>query len=109
MEVKRRIKTAKQLERHFKGVANHRRIEILEVVAGSEGITVEEIAEKLNCNFKTISEHSRRLVQAGLVNKKYRGRQVAHSLSPYGKTFHKFITTFSHSQECENVVRLVLE
>ena len=92
-----KIKTAKQLERHFKGVANHRRIEILMLIASIEGIALEDIAENLSCNIKTISEHTRRLTQAGLVNKEYRGRQVLHTLSPYGKIFYKFLTTFSHS------------
>ncbi len=87
-------KTPKQLERHLKGVANHRRIQILMLVAKEEGITVEQIAKRLNCDFKTISQHTLRLVQAGLLNKQYAGRTVAHSLSPYGKTFYKFLTTF---------------
>jgi len=91
------MKTAKQFERHFKGVANHRRIEILLLIAKNEGIPLEGIVEILNCNIKTISEHTRRLVQAGLVNKKYRGRLVTHFLSPYGKKFVKFIETFQHS------------
>lgn len=90
-------KTAKQLERHFKGVANHRRIDILKLIAENESINLEDIAENLKCNIKTVSEHTRKLVQAGLVNKKYQGRMVAHSLSPYGQIFYKFITTFSHS------------
>ena len=88
------MKTAKQLERHFKGVANHHRIAILLLVSESPDINVDGIAKKLNKNFKTISEHTRRLVQAGLLNKRYRGRSVSHSLSPYGETFIKFITTF---------------
>ena len=92
--MKSKIKTAKQLERHLKGVANHRRIEILNVVAKEEGISLEDIAERLQTNIKTISEHTRRLAQAGLVDKKYRGRNVGHTLSPYGKIFHKFLTTF---------------
>ncbi len=92
-----KIKTAKQLERHLKGVANHRRIEILMLIAAGGGIALEDIADNLNCNIKTISEHTRRLVQAGLVNKEYRGRQVIHTLSPYGKIFYKFLQTFSHS------------
>ena len=87
----------KQLERHFKGVANHRRIAILLLVASEKGIDVEEIAERLSCNIKTISEHTRRLVQAGLVDKAYKGRKVTHSLSPYGRTFYGFIRTFQHS------------
>ena len=90
-------KTAKQLERHMKGVANHRRIDILFLIGKQDGITLEGIAEHLDCNIKTISEHARRLVQAGLVDKKYQGRTVQHTLSPYGKTFHRFLTTFSHS------------
>ena len=88
------MKTAKQLERHLKGIANHRRIEILRLVEKIDGITLEDIAEKLNCNIKTISEHTRRLVQAGLVNKKYIGRSVAHSLSPYGRRIVRFIDEF---------------
>ncbi len=88
------MKTAKQLERHFKGTANHRRIDILLLVFRSPDITVEGIARELSANFKTISEHTRRLVQAGLLNKKYNGRSVAHSLSPYGVKFIDFIKTF---------------
>lgn len=91
---KSNLKTSKQLERHFKGVANHRRISILMLVFKDEGITLEQIAESLDCNIKTISEHTRRLVQAGLLNKSYRGRKVEHSVSPYGKTFCLFIHQF---------------
>ena len=63
-------KTSKQLERHLKGVANHRRIDILELIANSKGINVEDIADELRCNMKTISVHIQRLEQAGLVRKK---------------------------------------
>ena len=91
------IKSAKQIERHVKGVANHWRIEILLLVAKNKGITVEGIADSLQGNNKTISEHTRRLAQAGLIDKKYVGRTISHTLSPYGKIFYKFITTFQHS------------
>ncbi|HLD00084.1 MAG TPA: winged helix-turn-helix domain-containing protein [Patescibacteria group bacterium] len=90
-------KTPKQMERHLKGVANHRRIEILMLVAKNSGITLESIAEDLRCNVKTISEHTRRLVHAGLIDKKYEGRSVTHTLSPYGKIFYRFLETFQHS------------
>lgn len=89
------MKTPKQLERYFKGAANHYRIEILFTVDKVKGITVEELARQLDANFKTISEHTRRLVQAGLLNKSYKGRQVEHTLSPYGKKFVKFMRTFN--------------
>ena len=88
------LKTTKQLERHFKGVANHRRIAIILLVSKNPGITLEAISEALDCNMKTISEHTRRLVQAGLVNKNYQGRKVEHNISPYGKTFCDFISKF---------------
>ena len=88
------MKTPKQLERYFKGAANHRRIAILSVVEKSDGISVEKIAGELGANFKTISQHTHSLVHAGLLNKKYLGRQVQHSLSPYGTRFLKFMKTF---------------
>jgi len=92
-----KIKTAKQMERHFKGIANHRRIDIILLIAQSNGITVEQISKGLDCNFKTVSEHTHRLYRAGLINKEYRGRTVVNTLSPYGKTIYKFIETFRHS------------
>ena len=90
-------KTSKQLERHFKGIANHRRIDILLPIAERNGIDVDGIAKELQCNFKTVSEHTRRLVQAGLVDKAYHGRTVVHALSPYGRIIVAFIKTFQHS------------
>lgn len=88
------MKTAKQLERYFKGAANHWRIAILLTVEKNSGISLEDIARKLEGDFKNISQHTRRLVQAGLLNKKYKGRRVEHSLSPYGRSFLKFMRTF---------------
>lgn len=89
-----KAKTAKQLERHLKGAANHWRIEILFVIQKNAGITLDEITTHLDANIKTMSEHVRKLSQAGLVNKKYRGREVEHSLSPYGERFHLFLKSF---------------
>ncbi len=88
------MKTPKQLERYFKGAANHRRIEILILISKREGINVDAISQALACNVKTVSEHTRRLVNAGLVNKKYKGLFVEHSLSPYGKNFISFFKLF---------------
>ncbi|HEY4508964.1 MAG TPA: winged helix-turn-helix domain-containing protein [Candidatus Paceibacterota bacterium] len=91
------MKTAKQCERYFKGAANHCRIDILVLVSKNPDMTVEGIADTLGKNIKTVSEHTRRLVHAGLLNKKYQGRHVIHSLSPYGKRFVPFIKSFLHS------------
>lgn len=89
-----KVKTAKQMERHLKGMANHYRIEILFLVAEREGITLEEIVETLGANEKTVGEHTRRLFLAGLIDKKYLGKYVQHSLSPYGKIFVRFLKSF---------------
>lgn len=93
-----KMKTAKQMERHLKGMANHYRIEILLCIAASEGITLEDIVKAIGANQKTLGEHTRRLFQAGLINKKYRGKFVEHSLSPYGKTFVSFLKSFQRTQ-----------
>ncbi|MFA4818408.1 MAG: winged helix-turn-helix domain-containing protein [Patescibacteria group bacterium] len=89
-----KLKTAEQMERHFKGMANHYRIAILLLIDKESGITVEAITEHLKANFKTISQHTRYLMNAGLIKKQYQGRMVAHYLSPYGKHFVRFIKNF---------------
>lgn len=88
------MKTPKQLERYFKGASNHHRIAILSLINKEPDLTLGDITNRLDGNFKTMSEHTRRLVQAGLVNKRYKGQKVLHSLSPYGKKFIKFFKTF---------------
>ncbi len=93
-----KVKTAKQMERHLKGMANHYRIEILLLIAERDAITLEDIVNELGANEKTLGEHTRRLYQAGLVNKKYRGKFVEHTLSPYGKTFVGFLKSFQRTQ-----------
>jgi len=92
-----KIKTAKQMERHLKGMSNHYRIEILLLIAESGGITLENIVKAIGANEKTLGEHTRRLYQAGLINKKYRGKFVEHTLSPYGKAFSRFLKTFQQT------------
>jgi DNA-binding transcriptional ArsR family regulator len=87
-------KTSKQLERYFKGAANHHRIAILLVVEREPGITVDLLTERIDGNMKTISQHTHSLVRAGLLNKAYKGRMVAHELSPYGRRFTSFIKSF---------------
>jgi DNA-binding transcriptional ArsR family regulator len=88
------FKTAKQMERHFKGISNHYRIKILLLIADQPGISLEQIVENLQANEKTIGEHTRRLVVAGLIDKSYRGKFREHALSPYGKKLALFIKSF---------------
>ncbi len=84
-------KTMRQLERIIKGAANHRRIAMLLLLEKEPELSVFEIAEKLNINFKTASEHTRRLAISGLVLKRNEGNTVRHKLSDNGKTILKFL------------------
>ena len=77
-------------------MANHYRIAILLLIAASKKITLEAIVERLKANEKTIGEHTRRLVTAGLINKEYRGKFVEHTLSPYGEIFVDFLKKFQN-------------
>ena len=86
-----------KLERIYKGIANHRRIQILFYIESHENASLDEIVKITKCNIKTIAEHVRRLVIAGLVNKHYHGKFVRHSLSLYGTKMLEHIKTFSHS------------
>ena len=82
------------MERHLKGIANHYRIEILLLITDKPGLTLDEIVKTIGANEKTLAEHTRRLHVAGLINKNYRGHFVEHTLSPYGRTFVRFLSAF---------------
>lgn len=82
-----------QLERIVKGAANHRRIEILELLKKSPELSVIDISEKLNTNFKTISEHIKRLATAGFVLKRSEGPSVRHKITIRGLAILKFLRT----------------
>ena len=93
----KKVKGPRNLERYFKGVANHRRIQILMLVAKVPDLSLIDITERVKGNMKTIAEHTRRLVIAGLIEKRYAGRDLQHRLTPYGRIFYDFIKTFSGS------------
>ena len=86
-------KSFRQLERITKGFANHRRIEILELIQKEPELSVVQVADRLKVNFKTISEHIRRLAIAGLMLKRNKGASVCHKLSDRGVVILKFLRT----------------
>ena len=83
----------KALEKIVRGFSNHRRIEMLGLLEKYPELSVFQVADKLNVNFKTISEHLRRLALAGLVFKHNVGAEVRHSLSTLGRHILKFLRT----------------
>jgi DNA-binding transcriptional ArsR family regulator len=74
--VRREGARTKRIERIVKGFANHRRIEILQLLSSYPDLCVGQISELLQIELKTASEHLRRLALAGLVQKRYQGREV---------------------------------
>ncbi len=82
-----------RLERLVRGFSNHRRIEILGLLNNKPELSVIDISNELHLNFKTASEHIRRLAIAGLILKRSDGNSIRHKLSPLGLTILKFLRT----------------
>ena len=74
-----------------KGFANHRRIEMLELLARKPERSVGEISIALEIELKTASEHLRRLAIAGLVLKRHEGREVRHALTQRARNILTFL------------------
>lgn len=80
-----------RLQRIVKGFANHRRIQILEHLFKNNGISLNELSGGIKVNLKTVSEHTRKMVSAGLISKHYKGAEVQHLLTTRGKRVLKFL------------------
>ena len=66
---------------------------MLELLAREPDLSVAEVSEELGVDFRTISEHLRRLHSAGLVLKRNVGNEVEHVLSGTGRSILKFLRT----------------
>jgi predicted ArsR family transcriptional regulator len=80
-----------RLQKIVRGFSNHRRIEIMDLLDAETDLSLGKISEKLHINFKTASEHVRRLVLAKLVTKRYHGATVLHALTKRGTVILKFL------------------
>ncbi len=80
-----------QLERIIKGFASHRRIEILELLKKKPELTLIDISESLNINFRTASDHIKKMATAGLVLKRSEGFNVRHRLTERGLSALEFL------------------
>ena len=77
----------------MKGFANHRRIEIMETLDASPGLSLTEISQELGIDFRTAEEHTSRLVASGVAGKYPQGRNVRHYLTKLGKEVLTFVRT----------------
>lgn len=81
------------LERVVRSFSNHRRIEIIDLLERSEGISLSGIAEALKANIKTIGLHLQRLKISGLIYTWSTGSTVGHRLTERGRFILKFLRT----------------
>ena len=71
----------RKIERIVKGFANHRRIQILDLLNREPELSVDDIAERLRIGYENTSDHIRKLAIAGLVMKRNQGTRVLHKLT----------------------------
>jgi predicted ArsR family transcriptional regulator len=83
-----------RLEGMVKGFANHRRIEILCLLEKNPELSVEEVANTLDVNFKTVSAHMKRLAISGLILKRSDGKNIRHKVSDRGQKALTFLHKF---------------
>ena len=81
----------RQLERLVRAFANHRRIQILELLKSEPELSLADIAEKLRINIKTASVHLQRLAIAGLILKRNEGSNVRHKITDRAQNILKFL------------------
>ena len=86
-----KTKEYRKIERIIKGFANHWRIRIIELLKESPELSVAEISECLKTEFKNISAHITKLAIAGIVIKRYQGKEVRHKLTSRGENILKFV------------------
>ena len=93
MREKTEAKSYRELERMVRGFANHRRIQILEILKKKPEMSVDEIATFLDISYKTVADHVRRLAIAGLVLKRNQDVSVRHRLTDRAEFVLKFLRT----------------
>lgn len=77
--------TYRGLERIIKGFANHRRLEILNLLEKCPESSVGDISKRLKIGYENASDHIRKLTIAGLILKRNSGSAVRHKLTSRGK------------------------
>ncbi len=78
----------------FKIMGNQYRMNILLALEKQSNITLDQINGLVGGEFKNISAHTKKLFEAGLIEKKYIGVAVQHKLSEYGKVAVKVFRIF---------------
>jgi DNA-binding transcriptional ArsR family regulator len=86
----------RNVERVMKGVANHYRAEILSLLKNKPELSLSQISDSSKSDFRTISEHVKKMVHAGLVMKRSDGVSVRHKLTRLGEHVVQFLSTIAN-------------
>ena len=81
----------RKVERITKGIASHRRMEIMDLLQRKPELSVIEVSEVLKMSLKNTSAHINRLAISGLLMKRHDGNFVRHKLTNRGTMTLKFI------------------
>ena len=81
----------RRLERIVKGFANHRRLQILELLNKEPELSVIEVASMVKSDMKNISAHMNKMAIAGLIMKRNDINSVRHKLTRRGKAILQFV------------------
>ena len=84
-------KTNRELERIIKGFANHRRLQILELLGKEPELSVMEVAQRIKSDIKNVSAHITKMAIAGLVIKRNDINLVRHKLTKRGRSILQFV------------------
>jgi DNA-binding transcriptional ArsR family regulator len=83
----------RRLERIIKGVASHRRLQILDLLHRRPELSVLDISERLKMGYENASDHVRKMAVAGLLLKRNEGPAVRHKLTPRAESILVFCKT----------------
>ena len=91
MNIKKNKLEYRKLERIVKGFANHRRLQVLALLAKEPELSVQEVAERLKSEMKNISAHINKMAIAGLLMKRSDSKSIRHKLTKRGSIILKFV------------------
>lgn len=81
------------VEQIVRSFANHRRIQILDLLEITPELSVGEIADRLKIDIRLASIHIKKLLIAGLIMKRSDGKKIRHKLTRRGLFVLTFIRT----------------
>lgn len=90
----------KSLEKVFKGLANRRRLAIIQLLSKKKELSVADIAREINLSFTSTSKHLSILRQLDIVDRRQESLTVYYRLAePLPRLVKLTLLTISNSRE----------